>query len=294
MKALNSARQWKVIFAATASCVLGIQVVAILVSAYAISYPNIFKRISAMGTCAAPDGAQTVEIRSRGGHQLVSWYFQNVDRKDAVLICHGRSSSKANSLPYIQALSQQYSVLAIDFRGHGQNPYGRTSIGFRESEDVLGALDWLYKKGVTNVAIFGHSMGAAAAIKAVSEHSSGCPQVRALALEGVFDDLGVVLSHHSRKWFQPCTTRWGAFAIAEALCGYRIAENVPAEFVKNVGCPILVMNATNDEPLPPGSGMMVYDNAVNEKEFLVFCGRHDVFSEEVLQRVLSFFDQNMP
>lgn len=293
MTPFNSVRRSKMALIALAVLV-GIQVVAILVSVYAISYPNIAKRIREIGSHILPEGAQDVTIRSRGGQDLRSWYFPNEECSDTILICHGRSSSKVHQSPYIAALVKQYSVLAVDFRGHGQNAYGRTSIGFRESQDVLGALDWLSQNGVTNVAIFGHSMGAAAAIKAVGEHHSGRPAVRALALEGVFDSLDIVLAHQARKWCQPLTTTWPAVKITEALCGYKIADNVPSELVKNVHCPILVMNASDDKPLPPGCGADVYKNAVGEKEFLVFDGRHDVYCDEVLRRILLFLSKHMP
>jgi dipeptidyl aminopeptidase/acylaminoacyl peptidase len=51
----------------------------------------------------------------------------------------------------------------IDLRGHGGSSTARLTYGARESQDVLGAVDWLRARGHGRIGVLGASMGAAPA-----------------------------------------------------------------------------------------------------------------------------------
>ena len=147
----------------------------------AVCFPNIFKRYRIYYPKLVTElPHESAIFRRRSGIPLNAFFFRNPNTSKAILLCHGRSSNKTRELPYARNFMAHYNVLAIDFRSHGSNRSGTTTIGMKESQDVLGALDWLAEQGMTEVAVVGHSMGAAAAIKALSELEPNGPlQVKA-------------------------------------------------------------------------------------------------------------------
>jgi len=84
----------------------------------------------------------------------------------AVLLAHGAIFNKESWGEFEQRLVQEnYSVLAIDFRGYGKSTQGDQSRALYA--DILAAVQFLKaKQGVRQITVLGASMGAAAAAKA--------------------------------------------------------------------------------------------------------------------------------
>ena len=89
----------------------------------------------------------------------------------AVLLVHGYSADRAGMSVLARRLAASgYGVLAIDVRGHGENPtpFRRDPEGANLFEDLSAAADWLRASSWvdgTRLAVMGHSMGAGAALR---------------------------------------------------------------------------------------------------------------------------------
>ena len=89
----------------------------------------------------------------------------------AVLLVHGYTADRAAmSVLARRIASAGYGVLAIDVRGHGQNPrlFARDNEGANLFEDLAAAADWLRGSSWVDgsrLAVVGHSMGASAALR---------------------------------------------------------------------------------------------------------------------------------
>jgi len=93
------------------------------------------------------------------------------DGPPAVLLVHGYSADRAGMSVLARRLANAgYGVLAIDVRGHGENPapFRRDPEGANLFEDLSAAADWVRASSWvdgTRLAVMGHSMGAGAALR---------------------------------------------------------------------------------------------------------------------------------
>jgi pimeloyl-ACP methyl ester carboxylesterase len=111
-------------------------------------------------------------IASRGA-ELPAWFIPANDgaRGPGIVLVHGWESARDRMLPNARFLhAVGYHVLAIDVRGHGENPPEHLPISGGEfgadAEAGLAAL--VSRPEVTRAAILGHSMGGIGAILAAA------------------------------------------------------------------------------------------------------------------------------
>jgi pimeloyl-ACP methyl ester carboxylesterase len=90
------------------------------------------------------------------------------DREGAV--AHARMLSDAG-----------YGVLLYDARGRGRSAGHENAFGWRWDRDVRGAVDFLTRRGVNDIALLGLSTGAEAVITEAADD----PRVRAVIADGV-------------------------------------------------------------------------------------------------------------
>src|SRR5918998_2105064 len=117
-------------------------------------------------------GHEEVWLASTDGVQLKGWWVPaGGSRRAAAILVHGWGGAKFDehvlkTMPVYH--SEGYDVLAIDLRAHGESDGGRSTLGYRETRDVLGALLWLkgrgYGPGV--IVLHGWSMGGTTVVRA--------------------------------------------------------------------------------------------------------------------------------
>jgi len=123
-------------------------------------------------------GGEVVRLRSRDGLRLAGRWLPaspaasdgwTADPHEAIILLHGWSGSVAPDLvEYAPFLRRTAAVLGVDFGGHGDSDDAPTTFGWREVEDVAGALAWLGERGIRRVALVGSSMGGITAIASVA------------------------------------------------------------------------------------------------------------------------------
>jgi pimeloyl-ACP methyl ester carboxylesterase len=123
---------------------------------------------------------ETLRIES-GGVPLPAWWIpaRGGAPGPAVLLIHGWESARDRTLPNAQILNAiGIHSLAIDVRGHGENPAEELPLTAGEfGADGLAAARYLLsREDVTAVGILGHSMGAIGALLAAAAE----PRVRAV------------------------------------------------------------------------------------------------------------------
>jgi pimeloyl-ACP methyl ester carboxylesterase len=139
---------------------------------------------AALGPALDALGGEVVRLRSRDGTRLSARWLPATaadapaawqpDPHDAVLLLHGWSGSiSPDVVEHAPHLRRTAAVLGLDFGGHGNSDEAPTTFGWREVEDVAGALAWLGERGVTQVALMGTSMGGITAIAATAVLGDG-------------------------------------------------------------------------------------------------------------------------
>lgn len=137
-------------------------------------------------TRGAPAGEA---VTGPGGVGLAAWYVpagSGAADAPTVVVAHGWGSNKSGMLERAAILHDDYHLLLLDFRNHGQSGDAQTTIGVRESGDLRAMIDWLEaEKGADRIVLFGVSMGGASALAAADRD----PRVDALIIESTHATL---------------------------------------------------------------------------------------------------------
>jgi fermentation-respiration switch protein FrsA (DUF1100 family) len=90
-----------------------------------------------------------------------------------VILMQGSHGTRADTLAHLRMLAAAgYGVLAFDARGHGQSGGQTNALGWRGSDDVAGAFDFLRRQAGVNpehIAAAGLSMGGEEALRAAAD-----------------------------------------------------------------------------------------------------------------------------
>jgi len=213
----------------------------------------------------------TVILKTTDSLNIEAWYVQ-VDSaaKGTVVLFHGLLNSKsdlineANEFRYIG-----YNVMLVDFRGHGNSDGYTTTIGYRESEEVKLAYDWLQKKGEQHIILFGTSMGAVAIIKAMAENEMN---ISGVVLEMPFGSLHQHMKARAKTLGFP-KQPFGAFVtlwtgIRRGFNGFKLNTYQNAE---KVNCPVLFQWGNNDHLVPKAEAENIYQHiGSKQKKFVVY------------------------
>ncbi len=189
---------------------------------------------------------------------LSAWYIASPGSRAAVILVHGRGSSKgfeleADTQPLVLALNAMgASVLTIDLRGHGESATGRMSFGHHERLDVLGALDWLLARGYEagRIAVIGASMGGAAALAAAAEE----PAIGAVVTDCTFADFGRIARRHFSEALPLGAGHVllpGTLLAARMLLGTFMHQFRPVEHAMRLrDRPLLIIHTSGDPVVP--------------------------------------------
>jgi dipeptidyl aminopeptidase/acylaminoacyl peptidase len=119
---------------------------------------------------AAVAAACPVRFAARDGRACIdAAYLGARPGGPALVFVHGKDACRGTELVVSTAAlvhslhAAGFAVLMIDLRGHGGSSTARLTYGARESQDVLGAVDWLRARGHGRIGVLGASMGAAPA-----------------------------------------------------------------------------------------------------------------------------------
>ncbi len=200
---------------------------------------------------------EDVEFPSRTGDvTLAGWYLAGDGQSPTIIFVHGLNSvrSGARALELAAMLVDRgFTILMFDLRGHGESGGNRTSGGFFERNDVLGAFDFLVSRGTSadKIGVWGRSMGAGTSVMALVDE----PAIRALAIDGTYASVpDLVAGEVARKMNIPGSLATvfvpGSTLMANLLYGIDISILVPDQVVDRLQYPILLIHGTADTRIP--------------------------------------------
>lgn len=191
---------------------------------------------------------------------IAAWYLQGEPRGAAVIFVHGKdgcrgSGAKAPSLALAEQLNRYgLSVLMIDLRGHGLSSDARLSYGRRESEDVLGAVDYLLERGhpAGCIGVLGSSMGGVAALLAGARE----PALGAVVADSAYADFPPLAAARFKALTRlPAIVLPGALALARWVAGVDLRRLRPVvEAAALRGRAVLVVHGEHDPLVPVAQG----------------------------------------
>lgn len=213
---------------------------------------------------------ETIRLTNEYGQRLEGWYIPAEQAKGTVILCHGHASNKSKILceaDYFHALG--YNTLSFDFRAHGNSDGNICTIGFRETNDLKAAYDFVAKGNEKNIILWGVSMGAATILKAIPEH--GLKPARVI-LECPFASLYDAIQGRLRSMHIPAhpvselLALWGGMQRSMWVFGFR-----PSESAKQLTMPVLLNWGAKDPRVLRHETDAIFENlGTSRKQLVVF------------------------
>lgn len=222
--------------------------------------------------------------------------------RKAILIIHGFAGGTydAEDLANNLELVKNFDVYQFTLPGHHKN---LSKVKYQEwikkSEEKV---EWLIENGYSNIYVIGHSMGGLIASHLTTKYK----QIKKLVLAApafhylnvVNDDLNI---KESLKAAPKVIEEFGGDEIVARFL--KLDVSAIREFMmlvkkyyyapKNIICPVLILQGTNDHLVPPTSSEYVYEQLTKNIKKLVYIkgATHDVFRDEKKEQIFEIVEK---
>lgn len=218
-----------------------------------------------------PDTSFETVYLTTGGLKLQGWMIRVPNAKGTVAMFHGHGGNKSDILYEAREFRKLgYNTFLLDFRAHGNSEGNTCTIGVSEADDVQLAYNFIKEKGEKHITLWGVSLGAASITRAISIHHISPEKV---ILELPFGSLlqavkaRVRMMHLPEQPISSMLTFWGGIEH-----GFWAFENCPAEYVKDIKCPVLFQFAELDSRVSREEDDAISSNIIAPKTVVMYTG----------------------
>jgi fermentation-respiration switch protein FrsA (DUF1100 family) len=237
------------------------------------------------GTDEPPEGtAEDISFAScQNTVRLSGWFFRargtGAEPAPAVVLCHGIGTGRRECLPIALRFSATgYHVLCFDFRAHGSSDGQFSSVGLLETDDVIGAVQWLKARPEVDprrIGVVGFSMGAVATIQAAAQ----CADIAAVVADSAYASFLDAVRYSFRVVVRlphfpiaPIAMHWAKWIVHVDPSHLR-----PVDVIGRIAPrPILVTHGSVDEIVPVRHAYTLFKAAEEPKELWIVPGAHHV------------------
>jgi hypothetical protein len=215
-----------------------------------------------MAEANANKAFQELSVRTADGIDLKAWYAPATSKPYTIVFFHGNADSLHTAAqiadPYIAA---GYGFLVTEYRGYSGLPGTPTEAGlYADGRAYMGELT---RQGIDprRIILMGHSLGTGVAVEMARESN-----VAGLMLLAPYLSLPEVAQAH-----------FSIFPVG--LLVLDRFEN--AKKIGSIHVPILIVNGSKDDVIPPAQGRALFDLANEPKELhtLPDRGHNDLFDD---------------
>lgn len=277
---------------------VGIYIAVMLAAAWFSLHPIRTPYLISPGAMGAPQ--EEVEFAS-GDITLRAWWVDAPDSTCVVVLAHGYMMNRSELAPIAWQLWRRgYACLMPDFRAHGRSGGRKCTLGLREADDLVAAVNYARsRRPGTRIVLLGSSMGAAAGAIACGQHPGIAD---ALVLDSAYGRLsGAVVGWWRFLGGQPLAWLLGpTVAIAAPLAGFNPYKVDVSRCLAAAGpLPLLVLHGDRDNLALGAEAQRNFDAAVGPKSLVWFHGhRHCEGRWEDPQRysdaLFAFLDEYAP
>lgn len=236
---------------------------------------------------------ENVEFTTIDHVTLRGWFIPaQAPHASTVILLHGYPADKGNILPAMLFLHKKFNLLLFDFRYFGESGGHYSTVGKNEILDLKAAIQFLGKRGVHKVGVWGFSMGAAVAIMTAPT----TPEIKAIVSESSYADLSLMLDEYYRipliRYPLAALTRlW-----ARLFPGYDINDVSPMRSAAGLKIPVLLIHSEQDDVIPFSHALLLKKALSNnpKAEFL-FSGNlsHGEIAPDHDKAIQGFFEKNL-
>lgn len=241
---------------------------------------------------------EDVEFKTSDDLTVKGWYVNNEGSTRAVILAPGKGANRWDILkaaPVRLLYENNFDVLLFDPRSTGKSEGDRYGFGYFESQDIAYAVEFLKEdKGVTSVGVWGASAGASAGIIAGLES----PGIDAIVADSPYANLKIAASNYGKEREDKVMQIFFPFymGIARLSLNFDVFGRTNlVDRVKNLETPLFLVHGLEDRDIGPINSQLIYENAGGPKRLWLVegawhVGAHEIYPEEYLRRVSSFFD----
>ena len=281
--------------------VVVIAVVILGISIYAASSLTQFEREPILNI-PTDYGLEYVDVSfpSRDGLMLKGWWLGTQDDVPVIVMVHGSTRNRVNPPERMLGIARElvnngYNILMFDMRGHGESEGKRVSAGLYETNDLLGALDYINHRGIeSKIGVLGFSMGAATCLMTAPE----CEEIDAVIVDGAYADIvSIVESEFANRSDLPQFFLPIILFMTKNLYDVDFTAIKPIEATKNITVPVFVIHGGQDSTVPVEHANRLAEVCQNPYSMLWIvpeaehCEAYMERSEEYVNKVVSFFEE---
>lgn len=230
---------------------------------------------------------------------LKGWIINSEKNPTGTIVyLHGVGDCKIAGLPFAKYLSLNgYRVVLYDSRSHGESDGKFCTYGFYEKHDLVKVINFLQDKyKITEVGIFGTSMGAAVALQTAAIEK----RIKAVISENSFSTLRKIFDDYQKRIIKIPFHYLRNLVIthSEFIAHFKAREVSPLEAVKKITAPILFVVSKMDKHINYKYTLQLYEAATGKKElYIIENASHidawDVGGEDYHKKVFEFFRENL-
>lgn len=240
---------------------------------------------------------QQVRLPTANGETLSGWWLIRPESKRVVICCHGYRGNKTDLLGVGAGLWRNgYNALLFDYRGHGEHVGTRVTLGYRELEDALASVHFVFDTvPEAEVGIIGYSMGAAVALMAAARDS----RIRAVVADSPFaaqrNPVKLRMQQTLRAGWSGDPILFLADQVLHWRAGFHFRDVEPLREIDRIAPrPVLIIHGLADSVIDPGDSEMLYASAGEPKELWLVpdvghCGAYFLDRPAYVERVSQFF-----
>jgi len=268
-----------------------------------------YSRVELMGrfpgqkfrVCGRTTTMENFELTNPQGAQLVCTIFEPAEPREdgpereraCVVYCHGNGGNRMAGFQLLSVLlSMDIALVCFDFAGSGMSGGQYVSLGFHEKDDLRSVVEHLRRdRGYSRIALWGYSMGAAAALM----HAAGDPSLAGVVADSPFSNLWQlmqeVIFHFVRvPWLLASPFLHLVRLIIRRKASFDICEVSPLAHVGGCFVPALFLHGEKDDFVAPAHTELLQRSYKGEAQRLLMPGKTHAAArcEKFQQRAVVF------
>ncbi|MCH8741586.1 alpha/beta fold hydrolase [Patescibacteria group bacterium] len=236
---------------------------------------------------------EKITLKTSDGVELKGWLIPKQNSDKVIIALHGYPADKGDILPAISFLNEDFNILLFDFRYFGESRGSYTTIGAKEVNDLLAAVEFAKERGFQKIGVWGFSMGGAVALMTAQR----TPNINAIVADSAYAALPLFLTEpYENLVFLKYPLAFFTRLWPKIFFGISIDEASPVKKVKGIKIPMLLIHSKEDEVVPFSHALLLKEALKDNPnaEFWFEGGvLHGQVQKEYQKRVNEFFQKNI-
>ena len=236
---------------------------------------------------------EEVTFESSDGLSLKGWFIPGNKSNNTIIVMHGYPTNKADVLPFSLFLLKKFNVFLFDFRSFGESQGSHTTAGYKEVNDLDGAVEYLRgRKDVKNIGALGFSLGGSVAIMSKND------DIKAIVTDSAYSNLNsIVESMYGRFYFLKYPFVQLTRVYSKIFFGVDTKDVSPKDSIKSIDKPVMIIHGRKDSQISVDEANILHNANKDTKLWIVENADHGetyaLNKEEYEKRVFDFFEKNM-